>query len=58
MIDQDIIKNLKSWPFKAIQIVKKYGGQQNFKTQKKGYVLFETGYGPSGLPHMEPLEKS
>jgi lysyl-tRNA synthetase class 1 len=22
------------------------------KTPKKGYVLFETGYGPSGLPHI------
>ncbi len=53
MIDQDIIKNLKSWPFKeAMQIVKKYGGQQNFNTPKKGYVLLETGYGPSGLPHI------
>ncbi len=53
MIDQDIIKNLKSWPFKeAMQIVKKCGGQKNFKIPKKGYVLFETGYGPSGLPHI------
>ena len=22
------------------------------KVPKKGYVLFETGYGPSGLPHI------
>ena len=22
------------------------------KTPEKGYVLFETGYGPSGLPHI------
>ena len=35
MIDQEIIKNLKSWPFKeAMQIVKKNGGQQNFKIQR------------------------
>tara|TARA_Y100000768_G_scaffold370433_1_gene336242 strand:- start:349 stop:1932 length:1584 start_codon:yes stop_codon:yes gene_type:complete len=53
MIDQDIINNLKSWPFKeAMQIVKKYGGQKNFKIPNKGFVLFETGYGPSGLPHI------
>ena len=53
MIDQEKIKNLNSWPFKeAMQIVKKYGGFQNFKTPSKGYVLFETGYGPSGLPHI------
>ena len=48
-----IIKNLKSWPFKeAMQIVKKNGGLKNFKIPKKGFVLFETGYGPSGLPHI------
>ncbi len=53
MIDQEIIKNLKSWPFKeALQIIKRKGGVQNFKIPNKGYVLFETGYGPSGLPHI------
>ena len=53
MIDQNIIQNLKSWPFKeAMQIVKKYGGLKNFKIPSKGFVLFETGYGPSGLPHI------
>ena len=53
MIDHEVVKNLKSWPFKeAMQIVKKLGGQQNFKIPKKGYILFETGYGPSGLPHI------
>jgi len=41
--------NQKSWPFvEANRILKKI---QN-KTPKKGYVLFETGYGPSGLPHI------
>ena len=24
----------------------------NYKTPKKGFILFETGYGPSGLPHI------
>ncbi len=53
MIDQDNINNLKSWPFKeAMQIVKKNGGLKNFKIPKKGFVLFQTGYGPSGLPHI------
>ena len=53
MIDQNIIQNLKSWPFKeAMNIVKKFGGLQKFIIPKKGYVLFETGYGPSGLPHI------
>jgi lysyl-tRNA synthetase class 1 len=39
----------KAWPFEeARKLVARYAG----KTPKKGYVLFETGYGPSGLPHI------
>ena len=39
----------KSWAFEeARRILEKVGG----KTPAKGYVLFETGYGPSGLPHI------
>ena len=39
----------KTWPFEeARKIYEKIGG----KIPKKGYVLFETGYGPSGLPHI------
>ena len=39
----------KAWPFaEARSILKRTGG----KTPDKGYVLFETGYGPSGLPHI------
>ncbi len=39
----------KAWPFlEAEAIVKKLEG----KKPEKGYVLFETGYGPSGLPHI------
>ncbi len=46
---QDIYQKSKAWAFEeAIKILKKIGG----KTPKKGYVLFETGYGPSGLPHI------
>jgi lysyl-tRNA synthetase class 1 len=38
-----------AWPFlEAKKILTKI---QN-KTPKKGFVLFETGYGPSGLPHI------
>ena len=38
-----------AWPFEeARKILAKIGG----KTPAKGYVLFETGYGPSGLPHI------
>ena len=39
----------KAWPFEeARKLVKRYAK----KAPEKGYVLFETGYGPSGLPHI------
>jgi lysyl-tRNA synthetase class 1 len=39
----------KAWPFEeAKKLVKRYAK----KDPEKGYVLFETGYGPSGLPHI------
>ena len=39
----------KAWPFEeARAIMKRY----EKKAPEKGYVLFETGYGPSGLPHI------
>ena len=38
-----------AWPFaEARALLKRLDG----KTPEKGYVLFETGYGPSGLPHI------
>ena len=38
----------KAWPFEeARKIVKRYEGKDWPET-----VLFETGYGPSGLPHI------
>jgi lysyl-tRNA synthetase, class I len=42
-------QNSNAWPFlEARALVKSLNGQ----TLDKGYVLFETGYGPSGLPHI------
>ncbi|MEM9723846.1 MAG: lysine--tRNA ligase [Pseudomonadota bacterium] len=39
----------KAWPFEeARKILKRLKG----KDPAKGHVLFETGYGPSGLPHI------
>lgn len=39
----------KAWPFEeARKLVKRY----KKAPPEKGYVLFETGYGPSGLPHI------
>ena len=38
-----------AWPFVEARAVLKHIGE---KAPEKGYVLFETGYGPSGLPHI------
>jgi len=53
MIDSKNHDLLKAWPFQeAIKVIKNLGDFNNFIKPKKGYVLFETGYGPSGLPHI------
>lgn len=45
----DIALKGKAWPFEeARNLLKKI--EKN--PPEKGYVLFETGYGPSGLPHI------
>jgi len=47
--DRQTIDNAKSWCFEeARKILKNISS----KTPQKGFVLFETGYGPSGLPHI------
>ena len=39
----------RAWPFEeARKLVRRLAG----RTPEKGYVLLETGYGPSGLPHI------
>jgi lysyl-tRNA synthetase class 1 len=46
---RDLAMSSKAWPFEeARKILKRYSKG----TPEKGYVLFETGYGPSGLPHI------
>ncbi len=47
--ERELAEGARAWPFEeARRVVKRIGG----KTPEKGYVLFETGYGPSGLPHI------
>ncbi len=47
--ERDLAHQAKAWPFEeARKILARLGG----KAPEKGYVLFETGYGPSGLPHI------
>ncbi len=46
---RDAAMKSKAWPFEeARRILKRY----QKAAPEKGYVLFETGYGPSGLPHI------
>ena len=47
-LQEEALKS-KAWPFdEARKVLKRLKG----KLPEKGYVLFETGYGPSGLPHI------
>ena len=47
--ERDVAMAAKAWPFEeAKRLLARLGG----KRPEKGYVLFETGYGPSGLPHI------
>ncbi len=54
-IPQDIAQKSRAWPFEEAKAVVKRllaQGKGQIKIPEKGYVLFETGYGPSGLPHI------
>jgi lysyl-tRNA synthetase class 1 len=54
-IPQDIANTSRAWPFEEAKAVIKRLRAMNkgeIKAGPKGYVLFETGYGPSGLPHI------
>lgn len=49
MISKDLAFQAKAWPFEeARKLVARFAKAP----PAKGYVLFETGYGPSGLPHI------
>ena len=51
--ERELAGEARAWPFEeARAIVKRLGGAEPERAPGKGYVLFETGYGPSGLPHI------
>jgi lysyl-tRNA synthetase, class I len=53
LIDRSLAEAARAWPFEeARKIVARIGGKPPGEGPGKGYVLFETGYGPSGLPHI------
>ena len=48
-LSRDEAQQSKAWPFEeARRVLKRLKG----KDPEKSYVLFQTGYGPSGLPHL------
>ena len=49
MIDKSIIQTTSSWPFvEARKLIK----ERKKIFEKKGKIILQTGYGPSGLPHI------
>ncbi len=49
MLDNNLIQSTSSWPFAEIRKLLK--DRKDLITAKKK-VIFQTGYGPSGLPHI------
>ena len=46
---KDMALESKAWPFEeARKLVKRFEKNK----PESGYAIFETGYGPSGLPHI------
>ena len=49
MINKTLIEKTTSWPFvEARKLLK----ERNSSLTKKGKIILQTGYGPSGLPHI------
>ena len=49
MLDQDLIQSTSSWPFVEIRKLLK---DRKDLIKSKNKIVFQTGYGPSGLPHI------
>ena len=49
MLDKDLIQSTSSWPF--VEIRKLLKDRKDLINNKKK-IVFQTGYGPSGLPHI------
>ena len=49
MAQRELARTCRAWPFEeARKLLRRLGG----RAPAKGHVLLETGYGPSGLPHI------
>ena len=49
MLDIDLIQSTSSWPFVEVRKLLK---DRKELIKKKNKIIFQTGYGPSGLPHI------
>ena len=49
MLDKDLIQSTSSWPFVEIRKLLK---DRKDLIKAKNKIIFQTGYGPSGLPHI------
>jgi len=49
MLESDLIQSTSSWPFVEIRKLLK---ERKKIIEKKNKITFQTGYGPSGLPHI------
>ena len=49
MLDNNLIQSTSSWPFVEIRKLLK---DRKDIINKKNKITFQTGYGPSGLPHI------
>ena len=49
MLDKDLMQSTSSWPFVEIRKLLK---ERRDLIKTKNKVIFQTGYGPSGLPHI------
>ena len=49
MLDNNLIQSTSSWPFTEIRKLLK---DRKEIINKKNKITFQTGYGPSGLPHI------
>ena len=49
MIKKDVLEKTSAWPFVE---AKKMLRERKAFIEKKGKITLQTGYGPSGLPHI------
>ena len=49
MLDNNVIQSASAWPFVEIRKLLK---ERKDQIESKKKIVFQTGYGPSGLPHI------